>query len=254
METQQQPALVQTDDWRIPGLIDEAEEELAPEGPTQVLHDSPPSTISFDEDSPPRQPHSERLSPSEEVEEAAGCPSPVIEISDDEDDNHPRPRLRNTDRPDYTYRDYLNIMEYAISAPPRRKWKGEDSDAVDFQSKVNQLVMEIQGPYEALEKENKRLKQERHQWMKDKKQLQLQIQYLRRQIDEQKQRNILKCILCHRIFNESWRVLGCGHTLCKNCVEDIKSKDSLFEYPCPYAQCKKPIQSCLDFYPNVVEA
>ena len=39
-----------------------------------------------------------------------------------------------------------------------------------------------------------------------------------------------------------------------DCVEDIKSKDSLFEYPCPCPGCQEPIRSCLDFYPNVVEA
>jgi protein-arginine kinase activator protein McsA len=115
-------------------------------------------------------------------------------------------------------------------------------------------VKEITEPYEAMEKENKQLNQERHQWKKDKKQLQLQIQYLRRQIHEQKRRNILKCALCHRTFNDSWKVLGCGHTLCKDCVKDIKSKGFVFEYPCPYPECKKPIQSCQDFYPNVVEA
>jgi formylmethanofuran dehydrogenase subunit E len=108
-------------------------------------------------------------------------------------------------------------------------------------------MIEITERYEALEKENKRLNHEARQ-------LQNQNQYLRRQNEEQKRRNILKCALCHQTFNESWKVLGCGHTLCKDCVEDIKSKGSVFEYPCPYPECKKPIRSCVDFYPNVVEA
>ncbi|EED15461.1 hypothetical protein TSTA_049010 [Talaromyces stipitatus ATCC 10500] len=158
METQQQPALVQIDDWHIPDFTHEAEEELATEGPAQIILDSPPSTIPFDEDSPPRQSPSERLPPSEEVGEAAGSPSPVIEISDDEEDNHARPRRRNTGhRPDYTYRDYQDTMEHAISAPPLRKRKREDSDAVDFRSKIKRFSKEVTESFEALEKENKQL-------------------------------------------------------------------------------------------------
>ncbi|KAI7969579.1 hypothetical protein EIK77_005864 [Talaromyces pinophilus] len=112
---------------------------------------------------------------------------------------------------------------------------------------VKHLVKEVLEPYEALEKEKR-------QWGKDKEILQAQIQFLQRQLDERKPRNILKCALCHRTFNEEWEFLGCGHTLCQNCVDDIKSKHSLFEYPCPYTTCQKPILSCLDFYPNVVDA
>lgn len=85
METSQQPALVQIGDWHIPDFTHEAEEELATEDPAQIILDSPPSTIPFDEYSPPRQSPSERLRPSEEVGEAAGSPLPVIEISDDEE-------------------------------------------------------------------------------------------------------------------------------------------------------------------------
>ncbi|EED17248.1 hypothetical protein TSTA_023020 [Talaromyces stipitatus ATCC 10500] len=132
--------------------------------------------------------------PNEEIEEAVGSPSPVIEISDEEEDNHtrPQPRRRHPGRPDYTYQDYQDTVEHVILAPPLRKRKSEDSDAADFQSKIKRFVKEIQGPYEALEKENKRLTQERHQWKNDKKQLWLQIRYLQRQLDGQKRRNILK--------------------------------------------------------------
>jgi hypothetical protein len=130
METQQRPTLVQIDDWHIPDFTYEAEEELTTEGPAQSILDSPPSTVPFDEEPP-----SERLSPDEEVGEAAGSPSPVIEISDDEENNNTRPRRRRTGRPDYAYRDYQDTMEYAISAPPIGKRKREDSD-VDFPSKI----------------------------------------------------------------------------------------------------------------------
>lgn len=79
IEMATQPALVQIDDWHIPDFIYEAEEELATGSPAQIILDSPPFTIPFDEDSSPRQSASERLPPSEEVGEAAGSPSPVIE-------------------------------------------------------------------------------------------------------------------------------------------------------------------------------
>uniref|UniRef100_A0A093VWU9 RING-type domain-containing protein n=1 Tax=Talaromyces marneffei PM1 TaxID=1077442 RepID=A0A093VWU9_TALMA len=250
METQQ-PALVQIDDWHIPEFIYEAEEELTTGDAAQIRLDSPPSTIPFD--SPPRQVPSERVPSGEEVGEAAGSPSAVIEISDSEENHDTRPRRRRRGRPDYAYRDYQDTMEHAISAPPIGKRKREDSD-VDFRSKMKRFVKEITEPYEALQRENQRLNHKRQQWEKDKKQLQDQIRYLQRQIHEQKRRNILKCALCHQTFNESWKVLGCGHTLCQDCVEDIKSRGSVFEYPCPYPECKKPIRSCLDFYPNVVEA
>lgn len=180
METQQQPALVQIDDWHIPDLTYEAEEELTTEGPAQIILDSPPYTIPFDEDSPPRQLPSERLIPSEKIGEVAGSPSPVIERSDDEKDNHTRLRHQNKHRrPDYTYQDYQDTIEHAISAPPLRKWKREDSDAVDFQSKIvrssclsfsilannhqKKFVKEVTELYETLEKENRQLTQERHQ-------------------------------------------------------------------------------------------
>ncbi|EEA18504.1 hypothetical protein TMatcc_001212 [Talaromyces marneffei ATCC 18224] len=285
METQQPPTPAQIVNWHALGFIYGVEERIATEAPTDILLESPaspPSTIPFDEDSPPRQLPSERVPSGEEVGEAAGSPSPVFEISDDEENHHTRPRRRRRGRPDYTYRDYQDTMEHAISAPTVGKRKREDSNVVDFQSRIKRFVKEVTEPYEALEQENKRLNQESHQLkkdkeqlqkdkeqlqkdkeqlrknkeqlQKDKKQLQLQIQYLRRQIDEQKRRNILKCALCHRTFNESWKFLGCGHTLCQTCLEDIESKGLGFGYPCPYPECKKPIRFCLDFYPNVVEA
>lgn len=108
--------------------------------------------------------------------------------------------------------------------------------------------------YEALKGESQRLIHDKHRFKEKNRLLQYENRHLKRLHDEQKYRNILKCPLCHRTFNESWKVLGCGHMLCKDCVEDIKSKGSVFEYPCPYPECKKPIQSCRDFYPNVVDA
>ncbi|KUL81959.1 hypothetical protein ZTR_11415 [Talaromyces verruculosus] len=257
MEIQQPTTPAQIDNWHALGFIYGVEEAIATEAPTDILLESPaspPSTIPFDEDSPPRQLPSERVSSGEEVGEAAGSPSPVIEISDDEENHHTRPRRRRRGRPDYAYRDYQDTMEHAISAPTIGKRKREDSNVVDFQSRIKRFVKEVTEPYEALEKENKRLKQEREEWRKKEKQFQNQLQFLKRQNEEQRRRNILKCALCHRTFNDSWKVLGCGHTLCEDCVKDIKSKGSVFEYPCPYPECKKPIQSCQDFYPNVVEA
>lgn len=72
----------------------------------------------------------------EEVGEAAGSPSPVIEISDDEENHHTRPRRRRRGRPDYAYRDYQDTIEQAISAPTVGKRKREDSNVVDFQSRI----------------------------------------------------------------------------------------------------------------------
>ena len=109
------------------------EEELATGDPAQIILDSPYSTIPFDYDSPPRHSPSERLLPSEKVSGAAGSPSLVIEIGNDKEDNHIRPRHRNIGCClDYTYRDYQDT----ISAPPLRKRKRELSDAVDFRSKI----------------------------------------------------------------------------------------------------------------------
>jgi hypothetical protein len=134
METQQ-PAFVQIDDWHIPDFTYEADEELVTGDTAQIRLDSPPSTIPFDEDSPPQQLPSERVPSGEEVGEAAGSPSAVIEISDGEENHDTRPRRRRRGRPDYAYRDYQDTMEHAISAPPIGKRKREDSD-VDFRSKM----------------------------------------------------------------------------------------------------------------------
>jgi hypothetical protein len=136
METQQPPTPAQIDNWHDLGFIYGVEAGIATEAPTDESPASPPSTIPFDEDSPPRQLPSERVLSGEEVGEAAGSPSPVIEISDDEGNHHTRPRRRRRGRPDYAYRDYQDTMEHAISAPPLSKRKREDSDVVDYQSKI----------------------------------------------------------------------------------------------------------------------
>lgn len=138
METQQPPTPAQLDNWHDLGFIYGVEEGIATEAPTDILLESPaspPSTIPFDEDSPPRQLPSERVPSGEEVGEAAGSSSPVIEISDDEENHPTRPRHRRRDRPDYAYRDYQDTMD-AVSAPPLRKRKREDSDVVDLQSNI----------------------------------------------------------------------------------------------------------------------
>ncbi|KAI7976414.1 hypothetical protein EIK77_010174 [Talaromyces pinophilus] len=90
METQQLPIPALIDNLHALGFIDGVEEGIAIEAPTNILLESPvspPSTIPFDEDSPPRQLPSERVPSGEEVGKAAGSPSPVIEISGDEE-NH----------------------------------------------------------------------------------------------------------------------------------------------------------------------
>jgi hypothetical protein len=122
METQQ-AALT----WRIPDFTYEADEELATRDPAQIILDSPPSTLPFDENSSLRQLPSEQLPSREEVGVAAGSPSPIIEISDDEG-NHTRLRRRRAGRPDYAYRDYQATMDHAISAQPVGKRKREDSE------------------------------------------------------------------------------------------------------------------------------
>ncbi|EEA18519.1 hypothetical protein PMAA_007980 [Talaromyces marneffei ATCC 18224] len=227
IETQQPPTPAQIDNWHTLGFIYAVEEGIMTDTPADISLESP--TIPFDEDSPPDQPPSELLPSSQEAGHAASSPAPVVEINADEEDDPTR------------------CPNHAISEPLLRKRKREDVDGVDFRSKLKHLVKEVLEPYEALEKEKR-------QWEKDKEILQAQIQFLQRQLGERKPRNILKCALCHRTFNEEWKFLGCGHTLCQNCVDDIKSKHSLFEYPCPYTTCQKPILSCLDFYPNVVDA
>lgn len=139
METQQPPTPAQIGNWHALGFIYGVEEGIATEAPTDILLESPaspPSTIPFDEDSPPRQLPNERVPSAEEVGEAAGSPSPVIEISDDEENHHTRPRRRRRGRPDYAYRDYQDTMEHAISAPTVGKRKREDSNVVNFQSRI----------------------------------------------------------------------------------------------------------------------
>uniref|UniRef100_A0A093URN7 Putative galactinol--sucrose galactosyltransferase 5 n=1 Tax=Talaromyces marneffei PM1 TaxID=1077442 RepID=A0A093URN7_TALMA len=136
METRQPPTPAQIDNWHALGFIYGVEEGIMTESPADILLESPPSTIPFDEDSPPRQLPSERLPSSEEVGEAAGSPSPAIEISDGEENHHTRLRRRHRGRPDYAYRDYQDTMEHAILAQPLSKRKREDSDVADFRSKI----------------------------------------------------------------------------------------------------------------------
>ncbi|EED22541.1 hypothetical protein TSTA_060360 [Talaromyces stipitatus ATCC 10500] len=273
MEGQQQPAYFLVSDLHIPRFTHGGEgESLATEAAAQTSLGSPPSTIPFDEELPPLQLSSERLSPGEESSGVQNLRIPVIEISENEGDSSTllsqpsRPRRRNTRHLDYAYRDYQATMDHAISTSSLGKRGREDSDTPSFPSKIRQLVTEIQGQYEALEKQNEQSAQERHrwkeerdrwkkkkdEWKKKERELHRQIQFLQRQINEQKRRNILKCVVCHRTFNENWNVFSCGHTLCKDCVDDIHSKGSLFKYSC--VQCERPIQACFDFYPNVVEA
>jgi hypothetical protein len=118
METQQPPTPVQLDNWHRLGFIYGAKEESTTEAPGDILHESHPSTIPFDEDSPPHPPPSEPLPPSQDVGQTASSPSPVVNLRTDEEDGL-------THRPDC-----------AISAPPLRKRKGQDLDAVDFRSKL----------------------------------------------------------------------------------------------------------------------
>jgi hypothetical protein len=68
MERQLQNAPIQIDDSNHPRFTHTAEgEEPITEAAAQTIFDSPPSTIPFDEDSPPRRPPSERFSHAEEV-------------------------------------------------------------------------------------------------------------------------------------------------------------------------------------------
>jgi regulator of replication initiation timing len=80
--------------------------------------------------------------------------------------------------------------------------------------------------------------------------LKLRNEALQCQIDEQKTRGVLVCVYC-RSSRTTWKMLGCGHMLCTGCEEHIKSQGPLYEYPCP--QCKAPIKSCVDCFPNLVE-
>uniref|UniRef100_A0A093V6S0 3-phytase B n=1 Tax=Talaromyces marneffei PM1 TaxID=1077442 RepID=A0A093V6S0_TALMA len=110
METQQPPTPVQIDNWHALGVIYGVEEESTTEAPADILHESPPSTIPFDEDSPPHQPSIESLPPSQDVGHTASSPSLVVTFRIDEEDDPAH-------RPDC-----------AISAPPLRKRKREDLD------------------------------------------------------------------------------------------------------------------------------
>jgi hypothetical protein len=79
METQQPPTPVRIDNWHALGFI--YGEESTTEAPADILHESP-STIPFDEDSPPHQPSSEPLPPSQGVGPTASSPSPVVNFID----------------------------------------------------------------------------------------------------------------------------------------------------------------------------
>ncbi|KAF3389704.1 hypothetical protein DPV78_011776 [Talaromyces pinophilus] len=143
IETQQPPTPTQIDSWH--------DFESTTEVSADILHESPPSTIPFDEHSPPRRLSSEPLPPSQGVGDMANSPSPVVNFkTDDEDDPAHRP-------------------DYAISARSLRKQKREDLDAVDFRSKLRQLVKEVLELHEALEEKNKQLIQERRQRQKTRK-------------------------------------------------------------------------------------
>ncbi|EED20498.1 hypothetical protein TSTA_037180 [Talaromyces stipitatus ATCC 10500] len=265
METQQQQVPVQIDNSNLPGFTHGA--EFAAEATTQIMPDSLPSTIPFDEDSSPRQSPSERISPSEEVRGATARSSQVIEISDEEDGHArlSRPRRRIAGPIDYTYQGYHDMIEYATTTSSNtRKRKTEDTTTVDFNSNLDQFVKNIRRQYEASNHESNRLKVENDQLMEEIRQLKkakkhykgqvrtsnLRIEAFRRHIDEQKKRGILSCPICRR-SKPSWQILGCGHLLCTECVENIKLQGQVYEYPCP--QCTAPIKSCLDCHPNLVE-
>lgn len=113
MQTQQPPIPVQINNWHALGFIYRVEESMT-EAPADISHESPPSTIPFDEDSPPHQPSSELLPPSQGVGHTASSPSVVVNFRTDEEDV-------SIHRPDC-----------AISAPPLHKRKREDLDMVDF--------------------------------------------------------------------------------------------------------------------------
>lgn len=134
MERQRQNAPIQMV-LPIPGSVDTAEDAVA-----EAILGSPPSTIPtipFDEDSPPPQLSSEQ-SPTEEATRAQGSShSSAIEISDDEEDSHARPRRRNTGRPDYTYREYHDTMDHATATSSNlRKRRREESLTVDLISEL----------------------------------------------------------------------------------------------------------------------
>jgi hypothetical protein len=115
MKTQQPPTPAQIDNWHALGFM-YAEEEIKTETPADISLESP--TIPFDEDSPPHQPPSELLPPSQEAGHAASSPAPVVEINADEEDDPTRSPY------------------HAISEPLLRKRKREDVDGVDFRSKL----------------------------------------------------------------------------------------------------------------------
>lgn len=131
-------------------------------------------------------------------------------------------------------------------------------------NRKDRLVKSIRRRYEISEQENSRLQEENLQMKQENTQLRkakkhykeqvrmsnLRIDAFRRQIDEQKKRGVLSCAGC-RSTKENWKILGCRHLLCTQCAEDVRSQAPLFGYPCP--QCKTPIESCLDCFPNLLE-
>lgn len=121
IETTHQPALVQINSLYIPDFLYEAEEEFMTRDPLQAIPGSPTSTIPFDENSPSQQ------LPSERIGEGAGSSS-VIEISDSEENRHTRPRRRCRRRTDK--------IDHATSAMSIDKRKRQDSNIVDFQSRI----------------------------------------------------------------------------------------------------------------------
>ena len=80
METQQPLTPVQIDNWHALGFIYGVEESTT-EAPVDILHESPPSTIPFYEDSPPHQPSCESLPPSQGVGQTVSSPSPGVNLS-----------------------------------------------------------------------------------------------------------------------------------------------------------------------------
>lgn len=252
-----EPAFDQAEYWPVAdSFIYDEEVRLATEDPARRIPESPPSTISFSEDSP-SQPFPERLPPSDKVSEAEGASLPAIEISDVGEAKRTRTRPQKGPPPDYTCQKFRNDIDQASAESPNpRKRKKEGSDTVNIPSELvsgnfqilmslvytynwkDQIAKRIRRELETLEQKNHQLHEDNHKLKQENKRC------------KQKKRGVLICAGC-RSTKQNWKILGCRHLLCTQCVEDVKPQGAVFGYPCP--QCNATIELCLDCFPTLLE-
>jgi hypothetical protein len=71
---------------------------------------------------------------------------------------------------------------------------------------------------------------------------------LKERNDDLKKRKVLTCPVCLDP-KEEWKVTGCGHVLCIECIEALKEEDMFWDRPC--AVCRAPIQSLGNLHPDI---